>query len=156
MAENSPSAALQANDVLHERYKLLRRLGAGGAGVVYEAFDERRGLTLALKTLERPSSEKILLLKREFRAVSEFRHPNLLRLYDLVAHDPHYFFTMEIVEGAVDLLNYILGRGGHEAEPTTPDTRGANQRATREIDLIKTTPYISLQPGAPSFTGDAC
>jgi hypothetical protein len=143
--------ALHSNDVLQERYKLLRRLGEGGAGVVYEAFDERRGLTLALKTLERPSSEKILLLKREFRAASEFRHPNLLRLYDLVARDPHYFFTMEIVENAVDLMEYVRGLGGHDATPTMPETLTPSLEETRKIDLLKTTPYISLQPGRAVF-----
>jgi eukaryotic-like serine/threonine-protein kinase len=136
---------------LFERYKILSRLGAGGMGVVFEAFDERRDLRIALKTLERPSSEKILILKREFRAASEFRHLNLLRLYDLVALDPLYFLTMELVENGVDLHRYIQGQGGHEVTPTSLDNTSTAIENTREIDLLKTTPYISINSGRATF-----
>ena len=80
------------------RYELIREIGAGGMGVVYEVFDQRRRLRLALKTFpSRP--EGVARFKREFRAVAHLRHPNLVRLYDLGAGDDTLYYTMELVRG---------------------------------------------------------
>ena len=66
------------------RYRVVRRIGAGGMGVVYEAEDRERGQRVALKTLAAPDVDKIYKLKREFRALADLSHPNLAALYDLV------------------------------------------------------------------------
>ena len=66
------------------RYEVLRRIGAGGMGVVYEAEDKERGQKVALKTIANPDVEKVYQLKREFRVLADLTHPNLVALYDLV------------------------------------------------------------------------
>jgi eukaryotic-like serine/threonine-protein kinase len=96
-------------DFPSERYEILRRIGAGGMGVVYEAFDHERGQRLALKTISSPSIEKIFQLKREFRALADLGHPNLVALYDLVVDPERCFFTMELLDGT-DLLPYLWGK----------------------------------------------
>lgn len=92
-----------------DRYQVVRRIGAGGMGVVYEADDVERGQRVALKTISNPDVEKIYQLKREFRALADLSHPNLVALYDLVVAADSCFFTMELLDG-VDLLTYLWGR----------------------------------------------
>lgn len=107
-----------------DRYQVVRRIGAGGMGVVYEADDLERGQKVALKTISNPDVEKIYQLKREFRALADLSHPNLVALYDLVVAADSCFFTMELLDG-VDLLAYLWGRprkteGLDELETATP------------------------------------
>jgi serine/threonine protein kinase len=89
-----------------ERYQVLRRIGAGGMGVVYEAEDRERGQKVALKTIADPDVAKLYQLKREFRVLADLSHPNLVALYDLVVDAEACFFTMELVDGT-DLLAYL-------------------------------------------------
>jgi len=85
-----------------ERFSIRRRLGAGAAGVVYEAFDQERQTLVALKV---PHNAKdadprdIGLFKQEYRALADLAHPNLVSLYEVMSGGPEWFFTMELVEG---------------------------------------------------------
>ena len=81
------------------RYKVIRRVGEGGMGVVYEAFDEKRQHPIALKTLLHASPGAIYHFKQEFRALAGVNHRNLVTLHELVKHDDLWFFTMELVVG---------------------------------------------------------
>lgn len=92
-----------------ERYEVLRRIGSGGMGVVYEVFDHERGQRLALKTINNPNVEKVFQLKREFRALADLSHRNLVALYDLVVESDQCFFTMELLDGQ-ELLPFLWGR----------------------------------------------
>ncbi|NVB78189.1 MAG: protein kinase [Kofleriaceae bacterium] len=82
-----------------QRFALLRKLGAGGMGVVYEALDHKTQRTVALKTLHEHKPRYLLELKREFRAVQGLFHPNLVQLGDLFQSRDAWFFTMELVQG---------------------------------------------------------
>src|SRR6516225_740994 len=89
-----------------KRFERIRCLGEGGAGVVYEALDRERGTRVALKTLRQVTAESLAFLKREFRAMQDVHHPNLVSLGELVSQGDECFFTMELVEG-VDWLDYV-------------------------------------------------
>ncbi len=91
-----------------ERFEIKRRLGAGGMGVVYEAYDRERCQTVALKSLNRFDAQALLRFKNEFRALHDIDHPNLVSLYELCEDDGTWFFTMELIRG-VDFLTYVRG-----------------------------------------------
>src|SRR5260221_766436 len=96
------------------RFEVVARIGAGGAGLVYEVRDRDSDAHLALKTVRSISPpDTLMLLKREFRAAQDLAHPNLVRLDELFEEDGVWFFTMELVEG-VDWLRYVRpeGEGG--------------------------------------------
>lgn len=89
------------------RYQIVRRLGAGGMGIVYEAIDnERASQRVALKVLRGKDPEALVRIKREFRSLADVHHPNLVALHDLVADGDTCFFTLELVEG-VDFLQWV-------------------------------------------------
>jgi hypothetical protein len=88
------------------RFQVLRRLGEGGMGVVYEALDRERGERVALKTLRTLSADALLRFKNEFRALQDLQHPNLCTLGELIGEGSQWFFTMELIDG-VDLFSWV-------------------------------------------------
>ncbi len=85
---------------------MLRRIGAGGMGVVYEALDRERDAIVALKTLRSLKPDALLRFKTEFRALADIQHPNLVTLGELYEDKERWFFTMEMV-GGMHFLDYI-------------------------------------------------
>ncbi|MEO6487324.1 MAG: serine/threonine-protein kinase, partial [Thermoanaerobaculia bacterium] len=88
------------------RFEIVRQLGAGSFGVVYEAVDHYRNRAVALKVLERAAPETLTRFKREFRYLAELRHPNLASMYELLVLDERWVLSMELVRGS-ELLEYL-------------------------------------------------
>jgi tetratricopeptide (TPR) repeat protein len=110
-----------------ERFEIRNRLGGGGFGVVYRAFDRERQADVALKILSHVSADSVHRLKHEFRSLAGITHPNLVVLYEFCFGAGEWFYTMELVEGT-DFLTYVSG--GDEVTPAE----------TRRLDLLETTP----------------
>ncbi|HSN26048.1 MAG TPA: protein kinase [Kofleriaceae bacterium] len=118
----------QRSFVGNARFELKQVLGAGSMGVVYEAFDRERQMTVALKVVHELDAHGLYRLKTEFRARADLEHRNLVRLGELFEDDGHWFFTMELVEGwtFVEWVRAaVIGVEGHEA-------RGALDARLRE------------------------
>src|SRR5262245_3326068 len=88
------------------RFELRGTLGAGGAGVVYRAFDRQLQREVALKLLRQASGRDLYRFKREFRALADIVHPNLVALHELHAAEGDWYFTMELVEG-VSFIDWV-------------------------------------------------
>ena len=84
------------------RYRLDEKLGEGGMGVVYRAYDSRLGRTVALKTLHPDSASDSSLRKRmvtEAHAASSLNHPFIATLFDFEADGELAFLVYEYVKG---------------------------------------------------------
>src|SRR4051812_32137557 len=92
------------------RFVLRRRLGGGGMGVVYEAFDTVRAGPVALKTMKQVDARHLLRFKNEFRSLAELHHPNLVHLGELHEDAGRWFFTMELLDGC-DFLAHVRPGG---------------------------------------------
>jgi serine/threonine protein kinase len=90
-----------------DRYQIVRRIGEGGMGVVYEAFDRERNQAVAVKSLLYFTPAALYRFKQEFRTLADVHHNNLVRLHELVVTEGDVaFFVMELV-GGVDFQAYV-------------------------------------------------
>ena len=82
------------------RYVLLNRLGEGGMGVVYVAYDEKLDRKVALKLLRsRGSQNAQLRLVREAQALARLSHPNVVQIYEIESTAEQAYLVMEFVDG---------------------------------------------------------
>jgi tetratricopeptide (TPR) repeat protein len=119
------------------RFRVLARIGQGGMGVVYRAWDRERRTHVALKALRTASAETLFRFKNEFRALADLHHPNLCALGELVHDGGRWFFTMELVDG-VDLLAYVRPPlpGGEPGPLDAPRLRRALVQLARGLDAL--------------------
>ena len=108
-----PTRTRAPGEVLSTRYELRRRLGAGGAGVVFDAHD---------RVLERPVAVKLLHAEvaddpdaaRRFRteatSAAKLTHPNAITVYDIGHDDGSDYLVMELVDGP-SLATVLAGTG---------------------------------------------
>ena len=95
---------LEATPAYIGRFQVIRRLGSGGMGVVYAAWDEALNRKVALKVLrtrtvanKRDTGRK--RLQREAQAMAKLSHPNVVAIYDVGVLDEQIFLAMEFVKG---------------------------------------------------------
>ena len=112
IAGSAPSLSGGASDVpelVAGRYKIVRWLGGGGMGRVYEALDTELDEKVALKVLRGGLTDDALeRFRREVRLTRRIQHRNVARMFDIGDHGSDKFLTMELVVG--ESLKRELGR----------------------------------------------
>src|SRR5204863_1060679 len=105
--------ALKPGDLLAGRYQIEARIGEGGSGQVFRAWDRVLGEPIALKILRADCAQEkswIKRLAREVKVARAIRHPNVCRVFDLGSSDGHWFMSMELAAGGS--LREALRAGG--------------------------------------------
>jgi len=112
-------------------YRIIRRIAAGGMGVVYEAEDPRLGRHVALKTLPESMSrdpERLTRLEREAKILASLNHPNVATIHSLEEADGVRFLTMELIRGRS--LADALARGALDP----PEAFAVCRRVARALE----------------------
>lgn len=176
LAEPEEPTAGLTEDAQVGPYRLLRELGHGGMGDVYEAEDARLGRRVAIKFLPREASrdrEALRRFLREARAASALDHPNICTVHDLGEHEGRPYIVMARYEG--ETLRERLARGplpvaeareialqlaralerAHEAEIVHRDLKPANVMLTRRGETKLLDFGIAKLGGEASLTSTA-
>ncbi|MBA3545732.1 MAG: serine/threonine protein kinase, partial [Nannocystis sp.] len=94
---------IQAEPLKLGRYSVLRRIGAGGMGVVYLGYDGELDRKVALKLLRLRSADAdghaSARLVREARALARVDHPHVIAVHEVGSHEGAVFLAMDLVEG---------------------------------------------------------
>lgn len=93
-----PEVRAPAN--LFGKFKLLKELGRGGMGRVYQAYDTALGRVVALKMLifEDPDDQRRFL--QEAHIAAKLNHPGIVQVYEVGEHDGRHYIAMQFVDGA--------------------------------------------------------
>jgi serine/threonine protein kinase/tetratricopeptide (TPR) repeat protein len=102
-------------------YKVTRKLGSGGMGVVFEAEDSRLGRRVALKFLPEAMAQDSQLIERfqrEARAASALNHPNICTIHAIETNGSQHFLVMELLEGQT--LGQLMTRQAFSMDKLLP------------------------------------
>lgn len=107
--ELTTSAKRQPGQVIDQKYRIIRLLGEGGMGAVYQAQHILLGRDVALKTFRSPhlTEGAWARFQREAQAIARMSHPNIVQVFDFgIAEDQIPYYTMECLSGEslADLL----------------------------------------------------
>src|SRR4030095_15215421 len=93
------AAMLAPETILQSRYRVVRQLGQGGMGAVYEAIDERLDTTVALKETFFADEKLRKQFEREARLLARLHHPALPRVSDHFSEGEGQFLVMQYIPG---------------------------------------------------------
>ena len=103
--------SLPGGTILQARYRIVRQLGRGGMGAVYEAVDDRLGITVALKETLSSEASMRKQFEQEARLLASMQHPALPRVSDHFVEGQRAFLVMQFI-GGVDLAKIIAQQPG--------------------------------------------
>ncbi|HEX3764108.1 MAG TPA: serine/threonine-protein kinase, partial [Kofleriaceae bacterium] len=99
--EDRPADIGRDGGLIAGRYRIVRWLGAGGMGRVYEALDAELDERIALKVLRGGLTEEAMeRFRREVKLTRRIQHRNVARMFDIGEHRGDKFLTMELIDGA--------------------------------------------------------
>jgi WD40 repeat protein len=101
--------ATLAEGAMVGRFVIVRQLGAGGMGTVYEARDPELSRSVAVKLMREPDRHLAMRLLREAQALAQLQHPNVVTVYELGIQEDQLFIAMELVDG--ESLDRYFARG---------------------------------------------
>jgi len=96
--ELPPEAADPSNHI--GKYIRTRRIGAGGMGEVWKAYDPKLARWVALKFLKSQDPEELARFTREAHTAAKLNHPNIAAVYDVGEHDGKHYLAMQLINGS--------------------------------------------------------
>jgi serine/threonine protein kinase/WD40 repeat protein len=165
-----PLAGLGKESAAPERlgdYRILREIGRGGMGVVYEAVQESLGRHVALKVLlqnRRLRPTELLRFQREAKAAAQLHHNNIVPVFGVGEHEGTNFYAMQYIQGqGLDsVLSEIIRVRKDPEHVTVVDQRNADgltfgvatglltDRFSARLSPASTDPLASPSPGLQS------
>jgi Tol biopolymer transport system component len=115
---------LAPNTLVYDRYLIVRQIGQGGMGVIYEAIDQRLGNRVALKQTLVSGAQLDKAFEREAKLLARLHHPALPVVSDYFTHAGSQFLVMQFIPG--DDLTTLLHQHG-KAFPVEQVLRWADQ-----------------------------
>jgi hypothetical protein len=94
------TAATAGSEVVLDRYRLVRRLGGGGFGVVWLAHDLKLDRTVAVKRIPAPDADTAKRAQREGVAAARLQHPAIVALHEAGSDEENVYLVSELVRGA--------------------------------------------------------
>ncbi len=111
-------------------YRLVRRIGVGGMGIVYEAVQESLGRHVALKVLSSRDAKHANLLerfKREARAAAQLHHTNIVPVFGVGEAEGIHYYAMQFIDGqSLDRVAADAATLEHDLATSTLGTAGAD------------------------------
>ena len=149
--QGGASGPLETGQSFGPRYHIIRVLGVGGMGAVYQAWDAELGVAVAVKVI-RPeiaadpiaAQEIERRFKRELLLARQVTHKNVVRIHDLGEIDGIKYITMPFVDGS-DLATILKQRRASWRFPARCASPGASSRASSP----PTTPASSIATSSP-------
>ncbi len=121
-------------------YRILRKLGEGGMGVVYEAEQQHPRRPVALKVIRGGhfvDEYQVKLFQREVQALARLKHPGIASIYEAGCTEAgQHFFAMELVPG-IPLTDYVKGKGPDSQQQAL----GINQRLELYLEICDALNY---------------
>lgn len=140
----------QPGERIDGKYRVVREIGVGGMGVVYEAIDESLDRRVAIK-LVAPTfatfDEHQERIQQEARAMAAVQHENVVRIYSYGEHRGAPYFVMELVPGKD--LSYWLDRYRRGDPPSVDEALGILDQICRGVGAIHEQGIIhgDIKPG---------
>jgi hypothetical protein len=102
------------------RYKVTKKLGEGGRGIVFKAEDTRLGRTVAIKVIkgEGLDQESFARFEQEAKATAGLSHPNIVAIYDIGQEGESHYLILEFVDGP-NLSGLISSQPGARCDAAT-------------------------------------
>jgi eukaryotic-like serine/threonine-protein kinase len=157
LAERSTHAFAQVKSIPERLgdYRILREIGRGGMGVVYEAEQESLGRHVALKVLTRHrhlGPIQLIRFQREARAAALLHHTNIVPVFAVGADDDVHYYAMQYIHGRnLDSVLREVIRLRREADPEKAPPHDVSLDISVSLARGLLTDRFWVQPGVPDL-----
>jgi hypothetical protein len=129
---DASASVLRSGEIAFPRalgeYRILREVGRGGMGVVYEAIQDSLGRHVALKVLPHNATigtKQLERFRREARAAGRLHHTNIVPVFGVGEHEGFHYYAMQFIQGhgldeVIDELLKLSGNGNRDLLPERP------------------------------------
>src|SRR5713101_2393316 len=148
-------AAMSSSESLRRLgdFEIIRELGRGGMGVVYEARQVSLNRKVALKVLSGGlglTPKAVQRFRREAEAAAKLHHTNIVPVYATGEEQGTHFYAMEMIDGPS--LDHVIRQMRQEPD-SAASTPMASAGGKPSPDLAQTGPFVESPPGSGATTG---